>query len=98
MTAEFNATLIMGALPEQESFARSTWRRLRSFAAGVWSTTSFEDAKVTEYARELMLEETRRGIMAMAGVSALTQLAAMLLHFRLGADANFFYTQYTVNF
>ena len=92
MTARFRATLVMESLPKKESFAKSTWRRVCEFAAGVWSTTSFEDSKVTEYARDLMLEETRRGIMAMAGVSALTQLAAMLLHFRLGADGNFFYT------
>ncbi|MDH3418154.1 MAG: GGDEF domain-containing protein [Gammaproteobacteria bacterium] len=92
MTARFRATLVMESLPKKESFAKSTWRRVCEFAAGVWSTTAFEDSKVSEYARELMLEETRRGIMAMAGVSALTQLAAMLLHFRLGADGNFFYT------
>ena len=92
MTARFRATLVMESLPKKESFAKSTWRRVCEFAAGVWSTTAFEDSKVSEYARELMLEETRRGIMAMAGVSALTQLAAMLLHFRLGADGDFFYT------
>ena len=92
MTARFRATLVMESLPKKESFAKSTWRRVCEFAAGVWSTTAFEDSKVSEYARELMLEETRRGIMAMAGVSALTQLAAMLLHFRLGADGNFYYT------
>lgn len=92
LTQQFRATLVMDSLPKKESLIQSMWRRVCGFAAGVWSTTSFEDSKVTEYARELMLEETRRGIMAMAGVSAITQLAAMLLHFRLGADGNFYYT------
>jgi len=92
MTAQFRATLIMDSLPRKESLIKAAWRRVCDFAAGVWSTTSFEDSKVTEYAQELMLEETRRGIMAMAALSALTQLAAMLLHYRLGADGNFFYT------
>ena len=92
MTAQFRATLIMDSVPKKESLIKSALRRVCESAAGVWSTTSFEDSKVSEYARELMLEETRRGIIAMAGVSALTQLAAMLLHYRLGADGNFFYT------
>ncbi|NNC64603.1 MAG: GGDEF domain-containing protein [Gammaproteobacteria bacterium] len=92
MTAQFRATLIMNSLPKKEPLIKVLWRRVCEFAAGVWSTTSFEDSKVSEYARELMLEETRRGIMAMAALSALTQLAAMLLHFRLGADGNFYYT------
>lgn len=92
MTAQFQATLVMEALEPLPSRWQLLWTRVRDFVASVWSTTSFEDAKVTEYAERLMLEETRRGIVVMASLSMLTQIAALLLYFGLGADGNFFYT------
>jgi diguanylate cyclase (GGDEF)-like protein len=92
MTAKFRATLVMESFTPKPSAWRLASLRIRDFLASVWSTTTFADAKVTKYAEQLMLEETRRGIVVMASLSLLTQIAAMLLYFRLGADSNFFYT------
>jgi diguanylate cyclase (GGDEF)-like protein len=47
---------------------------------------------VTTYAETLMLDETRRGIVMMATLSFLTQLAALALYYRLGVDGSFFYS------
>jgi len=92
MTAQFRATLIMESLTPKPSPWRLAWIRMRDCVASVWSTTSFEDSKVAEYAERMMLEETRRGVMVMASLSLLTQVAAMLLYYRLGAEGHVFYT------
>ncbi len=93
MTAKFRATLMIEALQERPTpLWRQTWDRLRRFLASVWTTTSFEDSDVTSYAQRLMFEETRRGIVIMAALSFATQLAAVLLYYRLGMDGSFLYT------
>jgi diguanylate cyclase (GGDEF)-like protein len=92
MTARFRATLIMESLKPRPSPWRMAWMRIRDFVANVWSTTSFEDSKVAEYAEKMMLEQTRRGVIVMALLSLLTQVAAMLLYYRLGAEGHVFYT------
>ena len=92
MTARFRATLVIDSLPEPVSPGKRIWERLRDLFASVWTTTGFEDAEVTDYARKMMLEETRKGIVIMAALSLLTQVSAVLLYYRLGVHGSFLYT------
>jgi diguanylate cyclase (GGDEF)-like protein len=57
-----------------------------------WSSTRFDDSTVTEYAENLMLSETRKGITAMAILSLLIQVAAILLYRKIGVHGSFLYT------
>lgn len=92
MTARFRATLVIDSLPEQPSAWRRGWEYICGLFSSVWTTTGFEDADVTDYARKMMLEETRKGIAIMAALSLLTQGSAVLLYYRLGVDGSFLYT------
>lgn len=92
VAVRFRATLALQRSEFKPSKWRSLWRRTRTALANVWSTTAFEDSKLTEYAQRLMLEETRRGIAMMAALSLLTQIAGLALSARLGAHASMFYT------
>jgi len=92
MTAKFRATLVIDALPEKLSPWRAILGRLLEAVANVWSATSFDDSDISDYAKRLMLEETRKGIVIMAALSFCTQLAAVLLYYRLGFDGSFLYT------
>ncbi|MGI9258461.1 MAG: GGDEF domain-containing protein [Gammaproteobacteria bacterium] len=67
-------------------------RRLSNLLRGVWSTTQFPEQEVSVYAEKMMLEETRRGIMLMAVLSFLVQVAAIALYQRLGIHASILYT------
>lgn len=67
-------------------------RRLENLVRGVWSTTQFPEREVSAYAEKMMLEETRRGIMLMAVLSFLVQVAAIALYQRLGIHASILYT------
>ncbi len=92
MTARFRATLVIDSLPEKPSAWRTVYRKIIAALGSVWSATSFEDSKMSDYAREMMLEETRKGIAIMAALSFCTQFSAVLLFFRLGMDQSFLYT------
>ncbi len=76
------------ALPRWQLLHRSVWNLLR----GVWSTTRFPEPDVTDYAEGMMLEETRKGIMLMAAMSLLIQLAAIALYQKLGIHGSILYT------
>ena len=74
--------------PRWQLFGRSVLNNLRS----VWSTTHFPEPEVTDYAENLMLEETRKGIMLMAVLSLLIQVAAVALYQKLGIHGSVMYT------
>ena len=74
--------------PRWQLFGRRVFNLLR----GVWSTTQFPEAEVTEYAERMMLEETRKGVMLMAVLSLLTQVAALALYQKLGIQESNLYT------
>ena len=57
----------------------------------LWSVTGFRDADVTAYAERAVLHEVRRGVIAMAGLSAVLQTLAGLLQLRLGAGVESVY-------
>ena len=70
------------------SFRRGSSRLMSK----VWTSTGFDESKVTRYAERVMLEETRKGITAMALLSLLIQIAAIALYQRLGVHGSFLYT------
>lgn len=92
MDAKFSATLMLDIRESKTPRWRSMWLRLRKAIANVWSTTGFEEVEVASYAERMMLEETRRGIAVMAALSFLTQLAALVLYYRLGVGGSFVYS------
>ena len=77
-----------GAPPRWQLLARG----MSNLLCGVWSTTQFPEQEVSAYAEKMMLEETRRGIMLMAVLSFLVQIAAIALYQRLGIHASVLYT------
>ncbi|MCZ6912193.1 MAG: GGDEF domain-containing protein [Proteobacteria bacterium] len=68
------------------------WRGGTNLLSSVWTSTGFEDDSVTEYAERLMLQETRKGITAMALLSLLIQVAAIALYQKIGVHGSFLYT------
>jgi diguanylate cyclase (GGDEF)-like protein len=91
-TAQFRATLVMDDEPALQPSWTALWRRLLAFGGWAWSATAFDDPRLKQYAEDLMLYETRRGIMVMAILSFVTDLAAIVLHYKLGSHMSFFYT------
>jgi diguanylate cyclase (GGDEF)-like protein len=73
-----------------------SWDMLRTGAkdllATVWTSTKFNDDTVTEYAEQLMVRETRKGLTVMAILSLLIQVAAIALYQKLGVHGSFLYT------
>lgn len=88
----FDATLAFERPQARSSMFTSAWRGLTARTSQFWSATDFSNDDVQRYARSLMLEETRRGVILMAGLSFSIQLAALLLYLRLGLDGSFLYT------
>ncbi len=89
---DFSRTTRIIQLPAQQLSAwGAAWQRGCRALASVWSTTRFEDPAVTQYAEDLMLTETRRGLVLMATLSFLTQGTAVLLYTRLGIGGDFHY-------
>lgn len=88
----FDATLAFERPKARSSFFASVWYGLKTRLSQFWSATDFSNDDVQRYARSLMLEETRRGVILMAGLSFTIQLAALLLYLRLGLDGSFLYT------
>lgn len=68
------------------------WRGGMNLLSSVWTSTGFEDDSVTEYAERLMVQETRKGITAMALLSLLIQVAAIALYQKIGVHGSFLYT------
>lgn len=56
-----------------------------------WSTTSFKDKELTAYAAEKLIEETRRGVMAMSLLMLGLILTALLFYLRLGLEPVYLY-------
>lgn len=60
--------------------------------ASLWSATTFSTPKLAEYAEEILLRETRRGIRVMALLSLMIQLAVILYQLTVGLEAQYVYT------
>jgi len=92
LKAKFGATLVKDQPQEQPSTWLSLWDGLYDAVVNVWSATQFSEPAISDYAEQLMLEETRKGLSVMAALSFITQLAALLLYYRMGLDGRFMYT------
>ncbi len=85
-------TKIPEVLQEVPSRWRLLGRSVLNVLHGVWSTTRFPEPEVTDYAESMMLEETRKGVMLMAVLSLLIQVAAVVLYQKLGMHGSILYT------
>jgi diguanylate cyclase (GGDEF)-like protein len=57
----------------------------------LWSVTQFRDRDISAYAERAVIEDVRRGVAAMAGLSVVLQSLAGLLHVQLGAGSESVY-------
>ena len=55
-----------------------------------WSATEFEDADLTEFARKVMITETRYGLVTMCAMMLGLTVAALVLHMTTGAGRDHF--------
>ena len=94
--ADLEATLVGTMVLEIPDGMPPRWqlatRNVLNVLRGVWSTTGFPEAEVTEYAERVMLAETRKGITLMAVLSLLIQVAAIALYQKLGIHGSILYT------
>lgn len=68
-------------------------RRVAAMRLGrLWSVTRFRGDELSGYAERFMLDEVRRGVMAMAALSLLLNLLATLLYVKLGQGRTYLYT------
>lgn len=92
MKNPLKATLTLEHSSQPATALEAFWRGGMKLLSSVWTSTGFEDASVTEYAERLMLQETRKGITAMALLSLLIQVAAIALYQKIGVHGSFLYT------
>ena len=67
-------------------------RSSSSIFADSWSVTQFHAESLSSYARGLMLDETRRGLRGLAGLSLLILAAEALLYAKLGLPGMYLYS------
>jgi len=92
MTTKLNRTGVFEFPGESSSRRMSFWNEIAGMFLHVWSATRFDDQRVTEYAENLMLEETRLGIKSMALLSLAIQVTSVFLYQKLGAHGSFLYS------
>ena len=63
-------------------------RRIRT----AWSATQFRSPRVTEYAHQTLIDETRRGVITMAAITLILELAVLALRVPLGLNEAYVYT------
>lgn len=92
MNEPLKSTRILELAGEQHSPWATLWTRSLKLLSDVWTTTDFDKAAVTGFAERLMQAELRKGIIVMALVSLLIQIAAIALYQKLGLHGSFLYT------
>jgi len=92
MNGPLKSTRIFEAPRKPPSGMTSFWQRIFGFLTNVWTSTGFDETSLSRYAERTMLAETRRGIMVMALLSLLIQVAAIALYQKLGVQGSFLYT------
>ena len=70
----------------------SLWQFVKTLFFNTWSVTNLGKTEMSTYAENLMLKETRKGIVAMSALTLLTQIAAVVLYYRFSFHESFFYT------
>lgn len=68
------------------------WQRVKVLIFNAWSVTNLGETEVSTYAENLMLKETRKGIVTMSVLVLLTQISAVVLYYRFNFHESFFYT------
>ena len=83
-------------IKESMPFPSLTWMVLWQYAKtlifNTWSVTNLGQTRISAYAENLMLKETRKGIVTMSVLTLLTQVAAVVLYYRFNFHESFFYT------
>ena len=92
MNEPLKSTRILERPGKQRSLWATLWTRSLKLLSNVWTTTDFGDAAVTGFAERVMQTELRKGIIVMALVSLLIQIAAIALYQKLGLSGSFLYT------
>jgi len=92
MNEPLKSTRILELPGKQSSLWATLWIRSLKLLSNVWTTTDFGDAAVTGFAKRIMQAELRKGIIMMALVSLLIQIAAIALYQKLGLHGSFLYT------
>ena len=92
MNEPLKSTRILDRSGSQLSLSARLWSRSLKLLSNVWTTTDFGEAGVTDFAERVMQAELRKGIIVMALVSLLIQLAAIALYQKLGLHGSFLYT------
>ena len=70
----------------------SLWQFVKTLFFNTWSVTNFGKTDMSTYAENLMLKETRKGIVTISALTLLTQIAAVVLYYRFNFHESFFYT------
>ena len=65
---------------------------VRRACTNLWSATAFSTPNLAEYAEEILLRETRRGIRVMALLSLMIQLLVVFFQLTVGLDTRYVYT------
>ena len=68
------------------------WQYVKNLIFNTWSVTNLGQTRISAYAENLMLKETRKGIVTMSVLTLLTQVAAVVLYYRFNFHESFFYT------
>jgi diguanylate cyclase (GGDEF)-like protein len=92
MNEPLKSTRILELHGKQHSLWARMWTRSLKLLSNVWTTTDFGEAAVTGFAERVMHAELRKGIIVMALVSLLIQIAAIALYQKLGLHGSFLYT------
>ena len=92
MNEPLKSTRILERPGKQRSLWATLWTRSLKLLSNVWTTTDFGETAVTDFAERVMQAELRKGIIVMALVSLLIQIAAIALYQKLGLHGSFLYT------
>ncbi|MDX2410366.1 MAG: GGDEF domain-containing protein [Woeseiaceae bacterium] len=92
MNEPLKSTRILELPGKQHSLWATLWTRSLKLLSNVWTTTDFDKAAVTVFAERVMQAELRKGIIVMALVSFLIQIAAIALYQKLGLHGSYLYT------
>ena len=92
MNEPLKSTHILERPGKQRSLWATLWTRSLKLLSNVWTTTDFGETAVTDFAERVMRAELRKGIIVMALVSLLIQIAAIALYQKLGLHGSFLYT------
>lgn len=90
MDKSMQGTEIKELMPIPSSTWRARWQHVKTLFFNTWSATNLGQTDMSAYAENLMLKETRKGIVTMSVLTLLTQIAAVVLYYRFNFHESFF--------